>query len=88
MIKCFRVAYCLQILDLTFDFIDIISRVVTEREAECAAAMWKEVYREDPIRLVTQEMNSNLVPPPTPGTSVYATDDEEMEEIDNVDLRS
>ncbi len=62
-------------------FLDIIKHVVSEREAQCAAAMWKEVYREQPMRIFTQDVDSpNIVPPPTPGTSDFASDEEEDED--------
>lgn len=57
--------------------LDVIRRVVAEREAQYAAAMWKEVYRDQPLRMYSQEMSPNLVPPPTPGSSANESDEEE-----------
>ncbi|ODM93237.1 Radial spoke head protein 3 [Orchesella cincta] len=61
---------------------DIIRRVICEREAQCAASMWKEVYTEEPMRVFSGEMDSNIVPPPTPGTSEYTTDEEHEDKAD------
>ncbi|CAL8114016.1 unnamed protein product [Orchesella dallaii] len=62
---------------------DMIRGVICEREAQCAASMWKEVYTEEPMRVFSGEMDSNIVPPPTPGTSEYTTDEEHDEKAND-----
>ena len=54
--------------------------VVNKREAECAEAIWREVYEDDPLKIINDD---GLAPPPTPGTSYM--EDETDEEIPTSD---